>query len=140
MAEPSVKRRGKARTEAPENLTLAFFALVAGWLVPGLGHVLVRRWVRALVFFTSVAVMALGGMAMKGQIFPPSFHDIFDLGGFLADLGTGMFYLGAGFLGYGAGDISRATGDYGTRFIAGAGLLNLLCVLDAFDIARKRKA
>ncbi len=140
MAEPSVKRRGKARTQAPENLALAFFALVAGWLVPGLGHVLVRRWVRALVFFTSVAVMALGGMAMKGQIFPPSFHDIFDLGGFLADLGTGMFYLGASFLGYGAGDISRATGDYGTRFIAGAGLLNLLCVLDAFDIARKRKA
>ncbi len=139
MAERSEKRRGRLQPETAENLALGYFAIVAGWLVPGLGHVLVRRWIRALVFFLSVTVMALGGMAMKGQLFPPSFHDIFDMGGFIADLGTGMFYLGASLLGYGAGDISRATGDYGTRFIAAAGLLNILCVLDAFDIARKRK-
>ncbi len=139
MAERSEKRRGRPQPERAENLALGYFAIVAGWLVPGLGHVLVRRWIRALVFFLSVTVMALGGMAMKGQLFPPSFHDIFDMGGFIADLGTGMFYLGASLLGYGAGDISRATGDYGTRFIAAAGLLNILCVLDAFDIARKRK-
>ncbi len=139
MAERSQKRRSQPQAETPENLALGFFAMVAGWLVPGLGHVLVQRWIRALVFFISVAALALGGMAMKGQIFPPSFHDIFDLGGFIADLGTGMFYLGASFLGYGAGDVSRATGDYGTRFIAAAGLLNILSVLDALDIVRKRK-
>ena len=139
MAERSLKRRNQPQVETPENLALGFFAMVGGWLVPGLGHVLVQRWIRALVFFVCVAALALGGMAMKGQIFPPTFHDIFDLGGFIADLGAGMFYLAASFLGYGAGDVSRATGDYGTRFIAAAGLLNILCVLDALDIVRKRK-
>jgi hypothetical protein len=140
MAERPRKARNKPAGETPEKLALALAAVLAGWLVPGLGHVLVRRWVRALIFFTCVAALALGGMGMKGHIFPPSFGDIFDLGGFIADFGTGIFYLGASLTDYGVGDVSRATGDYGTRFIAAAGLLNLLCVLDALDIARGRKA
>ena len=54
--------------------------------------------------------------------------------GFLADLGTGIFYFLARTHQSRGPDVSRAAGDYGTRLIATAGVLNLLCVLEAFQI------
>ena len=124
---------------ANDNPALAAVVVLAGWLVPGLGHLLLRKWARALVYFLGVAVLAVTGLALRGNIFSGSSGDAFDMLGFLADIGAGVFYFVSKFVHNGGPDVSRAAGDYGTRFFATAGVLNLLCVLDAHEIARGRK-
>ncbi len=68
-----------------------------------------------------------------------AFNDAFDALGYLADLGTGSFYLVARSLETNGADVSHADGDYGTRFLATAGVLNLLAALHAYEAARGRK-
>jgi|SRR5580704_2756448 hypothetical protein len=116
-----------------------FFIAVAGWFVPGLGHLFQGRFGRALIAFFAVGAMAFAGLRMRGNIFPPHGDDIFGVLGFLADAGSGVFYLLAHTIQKVGPDVSRAAGDYGTRLIATAGVLNLLFVLDATEISRGRK-
>lgn len=126
----------------PNPTKASFFAGVvatAAWIVPGLGHLILRRWGRALVFFASVAALAGTGILLRGRIFTSGNGDLFDLLGFLADLGAGAFYVAARTVENGGADVSVAAGDYGTRFFATAGVLNLLCVLDAYQIALGKK-
>jgi hypothetical protein len=125
---------GAAKGKAGSKPTAAVYAL-AGWLVPGLGHVLAGRKARGLVYFLIVAVMAFTGYAQRGFVFSPHFHDAFGLLGFLADLGAGAFYFAAKLFETAGPDIARAMGDYGTRFIATAGVLNVLFALDAYAIS-----
>jgi hypothetical protein len=113
--------------------------VVAAWAVPGLGHLLLKRWGRALVYFLAVGTLAGLGLGLRGHIFEPGTGDPFETLGFLADLGTGALYWAARAIDNGGPDVSRAAGDYGTRFFATAGVLNLLCVLDAYEIARHKK-
>ena len=58
----------------------------------------------------------------------------------IADIGTGSLYFLARSLEATGSDVSHAEGDYGTRFLATAGVLNLLAVLHAYEAARRRKA
>jgi hypothetical protein len=113
---------------------MAFVAGVAGWLVPGLGHLLLRRWGKAVAYFFAVAVLAVVGLVARGNVFSYG-GDALDRLGFLADLGTGIFYFMAHTISAGGPDVSHAAGDYGTRLIATGGVLNLLCVLEAVQIA-----
>jgi len=118
---------------------LAVTVVLLGWAVPGLGHLLLRRWGRALAFFLAVTGLAALGIFLRGNIFLPGTGDPFDTLGFLADLGAGSLYFLARLVENGGPDVSRAAGDYGTRFFATAGVLNLLCVLDAYEIATRKK-
>lgn len=118
----------------PINPALALVAAVAGWLVPGLGHVLLRKWDKAIVCFFAVATLALAGLWMRGNVFSSNAADAFDTLGFLADIGSGIFYFLAGTINPAGADVSRAAGDYGTRMFATAGVLNLLFVLEALQI------
>ncbi len=120
--------------------TMAFVIGVAGWLVPGLGHALLRMWGRALACFLTVGVLVILGAGMRGNVFHSNGSDAFDSLGYLADLGTGTFYLAARSLETNGADVSHAGGDYGTRFLATAGVLNLLAALHAYEAARGRKA
>lgn len=113
---------------------------VAGWIVPGLGHALQKMWGRALVIFLVVGLLVLVGAEMRGNIFTPRGNDAFDTLGYLADLGTGSFYFLARSMEKSGADVSHANGDYGTRFLATAGVLNLLAALHAYEAARGRKA
>ncbi len=119
---------------------LAVIVAVAGWLVPGLGHALLKMWGRALTCFVTVGVLVMIGAGMRGNLFRSSGNDAFDSLGYLADLGTGTFYLAAKSLEADGADVSHAGGDYGTRFLATAGVLNLLAALHAYEAARGRKA
>jgi len=132
-------KRVEKQKASDNNPGLAIVVAVAGWLVPGLGHLLLRKWGRAMVYFLAVGTLAVAGLALRGNIFSASL-DAFDLLGFLADIGAGVFYFVSKFVQNGGPDVSRAAGDYGTRFFATAGVLNLLCALDAHEIARGRKA
>jgi drug/metabolite transporter (DMT)-like permease len=113
---------------------------VAGWLVPGLGHALQKMWGRALTFFAVVGVLVVVGAGMRGNLFNSDGGDAFAALGYLADLGSGSFYWLAKYIEVGGPDVSHAYGDYGTRFLAAAGVLNLLAALHAYEAARGRKA
>ena len=113
---------------------------LAGWLVPGLGHALQRMWGRAFVVFATVGLFVVVGASMRGNLFTSNGADAFDTLGYVADLGAGSFYLLARAVERAGADVSHAGGDYGTRFLATAGVLNLLAALHAFEAARGRKA
>jgi len=132
----------KETDETPASATKlshVALAVVAAWAVPGLGHLLLRRRGRALAFFLAVGALAVTGYVLRGNVFQPYSGDAFDFLGYLADLGSGAFYGLARFFESAGPDVSRAAGDYGTRFIATAGVVNILCVLDAYEIATGRK-
>jgi hypothetical protein len=129
-----------AQPQDSRRETLAVIVAVAGWLVPGLGHAILKMWGRALTCFVTVGVLVIVGAGMRGNLFRSSGNDAFDSLGYLADLGTGTFYLAAKSLEADGADVSHAGGDYGTRFLATAGVLNLLAALHAYEAARGRKA
>jgi len=114
--------------------------VVAAWILPGLGHLLLRRWARGLGFFLASGGLALAGFVLRGEIFSLHSDDSFGALGFIADLGSGLFYFVARILETAGPDISHASGDYGTRFLAASGIVNLLGVIDAFGIARGRRS
>jgi hypothetical protein len=126
-------------TRVKVNHVSPILIALAAWIVPGLGHLLLRRWTRALGFFLAAGGLALTGYALQGEVFTARSADPFGKLGFIADLGSGVFYLLSRFLEASGPDISRALGDYGTRFIASAGIVNLLGVLDAYGIASGRR-
>ena len=117
----------------------AAIVVVAGWFFPGLGHVLLKMWGRAIACFCSVALLVVLGTAMRGRIFSRHAEDAFSRLGFIADLGAGSFYFIARSLEKSGADVSHANGDYGTRLLATAGVLNLLAALHAFETTRGRK-
>ena len=133
-----------AALEAPpqdsRRETMAYLIGVAGWIVPGLGHALLKMWGRAAMCFLTVGLLVILGAEMRGNLFNSAANDAFDSLGYLADLGTGTFYLLAKSLETNGADVSHAGGDYGTRFLATAGVLNLLAALHAYEAARGRKA
>jgi hypothetical protein len=131
--EPEVKA-----TPGAENQALMF--ALAGWLIPGLGHALQKMWARALIVFVSVGLLVFLGASMRGNVFTARGNDAFDKLGYIADLGTGSFYFLGRALEQDGADVSHANGDYGTRFLATAGVLNLLAALHAYEAARGRKA
>ena len=141
---PSVQTADAAVSEQPngaEGRELSAIAIgIAGWLVPGLGHALQKMWGRALAVFLAVAALITLGAAMRGNVFSSQGEDAFATLGYLADLGSGTFYLIARVLEAAGPDVSHSAGDYGTRFIATAGVLNLLAALHAYEAARGRKA
>ena len=79
------------------------------------------------------------GLAIRGRLFPFDFSDPLVGLEALADLGIGVPYFIASALGYGAGDVRAVTYEYGNAFLVVAGLLNLLVVIDAYDVMMGRK-
>src|SRR3984893_12552196 len=122
------------------SVPLAMGACGAGWIVPGLGHLILRKWDKAIVYFLAVAALGVTGLLMRGNVFTASgAGDAFDMLGFFADLGSGIFYFLSHSINAAGPDVSRAAGDNGTRLFATAGVLNLLCVLEAFQIGLVRR-
>ncbi len=91
------------------------------------------------MFFLAVGGLAIVGFVMRGNVFPPRSVDPFGTLGFLADAASGIFYVLARLVERAGPDVSRAAGDYGTRFIAAAGVVNLIAAFDAYEIATGRR-
>ena len=138
--QPQQEVPGQPRDSGLKRERWAWAIGIAGWLLPGLGHALQRMWARAAVVFLAVGLLVVAGAAMRGNLFTSNGGDAFDTLGFVADLGTGSFYMAAHALERDGADVSHADGDYGTRFLAAAGVLNLLAALHAYEAARGRKA
>jgi hypothetical protein len=112
---------------------------LAAVLVPGLGHAVLKKWDRAIVFLIGISFMFALGLSLQGRLFGPDFSDLFSTLKFTADAGSGLLYWFSWWRGLGAGEPSAYTYDFGNVFVYAAGLLNMLVVVDAFDIAMGRK-
>ena len=113
--------------------------LLAGWLVPGAGHFLLRKWIRGTLLMVSVVAMFSLGIALKGKIYSPNTGELLDVLNFAGDLGTGLLYFAAKIFDLGASSVQIAIADYGTKFIVVAGLLNVIAAVDAHSLATGRK-
>ena len=118
----------------------AITAMVLAYLVPGAGHFYLGKRGRAAAFFTIVCVMFGLGVAIDGDL-----YTVMTTGGsllrFLAgagSMGAGVIYFVAVLMGV-HGDVTSITYEHGTAFTITAGLMNLLLMLDAFDIAEGHK-
>ena len=117
----------------------AFLFMVLGWIIPGLGHVSQKKYARGAVFFVSIFAMTGLGLIMGGKVYPFQTENPLTILAFFADIGNGLFYVLSRFLAIGPGFLERMTFEFGTAYIAGAGLLNFLVALDAYDIAVGKK-
>ncbi len=116
-----------------------FGACFMGALVPGLGHAILQKWDRAIVFLASISLMFAMGIQLQGRLFSPDFTDLFSILKFGADAGSGLLYWLCWLRGMGAGEPSAYAYDFGNIYIYVAGLLNMLVIVDAFDIGMGRK-
>lgn len=126
----------------PQSPAVTAAACIGGLLIPGLGHLLLGRWVRGSLLLVSILLMFVLGLAMHGALSgPPGSGELisFKTLNAFANVGTGLPYFIALSTGRGAGIPTAQTADYGWLFLVVAGLLNYLIVFDAFDIARGRK-
>ncbi len=112
---------------------------VAAWAIPGAGHLWLRRRSKGIVFLVVLPLMFAIGLALQGRLFPFDFSDPLAGLAALADSGIGAVYILASVLGYGGGEVRAVSYEYGNTFLIVAGLLNLLVVIDAYDVAVGRK-
>ena len=130
------------RATTADNLqTPANVYLICGaaWLIPGAGHLWLGRRQKGIVFLVSLTLMFVCGLWLEGRLFPFEFSQPLVALAAFADLGVGLPFFVAKALNAGAGRVIAITYEYGNAFIIVAGLLNMLVVLDAFDVAQGRK-
>ncbi len=123
----------EARPAAPMPL------LVAAWLVPGLGHLILGRKRRAAVFAAVILAAFVTGGVLQGKLAVPQPGAPFSWLAFLACLGNGILYVGGRLVGFANGTAMAPGYGYGNTFLITAGLMNLLLILDVADIARGLK-
>jgi hypothetical protein len=115
---------------------LSFFL---GWLIPGLGHIILKKFGKGIIFFLCIFSMAGLGLYMGGKIYAFQTENPLTFLAFFSDIGMGIFYVLTKFFSLGIGNLKNITFEFGTAYIAGAGLLNYLVALDAYDIASGKK-
>jgi hypothetical protein len=131
-----------AKTKPGESVQPSAMAIIApaiGWLIPGAGHIIQKRWIRGILLLISIGTMFVLGLMMQGHIYKANGGDILDILGFIGDLGAGALYITSLAMTWGQGAIAFAIADYGTKFMIVAGLLNFIAVADAYHIAIGKK-
>ena len=132
-----------ASTDAVAPVRSWIPVVALAWLVPGGGHFLLKRYGRGGLLLLSVAFMFLLGLMMRGPMFQPQGGDLLTViiyyGGFLGDLASGLLYFLSVWLGYSQPDVAGHVHDYGAKFLVAAGLLNVLAMVDAYEIAIGKK-
>jgi hypothetical protein len=128
-----------AVTNSQNAGTMAVIAPAVGWLIPGAGHIIQKRWIRGTLLLVSIGSLFVLGLLMQGHIYKANGGDILDILGFIGDLGAGAIYIISLAMNWGQGAIAMAIADYGTKFMIVAGLLNFIAVADAYHIAIGKK-
>jgi uncharacterized protein DUF6677 len=112
---------------------------LASWAIPGVGHLWLGRRSKGFIFLLALPLMFAFGLALHGRLFPFDLSEPLVGLAAVADLGIGVVYFVANAFGYGVGEVRAVTYEYGNAFLIVAGLLNLLVVIDAYDVALGRK-
>ena len=135
----STTAKTKAVDPVQSASMMSVIAPAVGWLIPGAGHLIQRRWIRGLLLLVSIGTLFVLGLLMQGHIYKANGGDILDILGFIGDLGAGGMYVATLAMNAGQGAIAFAIADYGTKFMIVAGLLNFIAVADAYHIAIGKK-
>jgi hypothetical protein len=115
-------------------------ACLFAWLLPGAGHFYLGRRGRGLLFFVGIVTLFVLGVAMNARLqMTPGLEDPVGFVISVAQVATGVPYFMARALGFDLGQVKSVTFEYGMTFTGVAGLLNVLAILDAHDIAVGRK-
>jgi hypothetical protein len=126
----------------PIKLWIAPVAL--GWLIPGGGHFYLKKWNRGALLLFAIAGMFIFGLLMRGRMFEAGGGDTFTMllnyGGLVGNVASGLLYFVTTWLGYSQPEMPGDVPDYGTKFLVCAGLLNILAILDAYEIAVGKKS
>ena len=138
MANENSSKAALPPTNA-QRAVLVVVAPVAGWLIPGAGHLIQKRWGRGSLLLLAIGALFLVGLGQQGKLYGFNTGDLLDILGFLGDVGAGLLYAGARMTDLGQGAVHRATADYGTKFMIVAGLLNIVSAIDAYHIAIRKK-
>ena len=115
-------------------------AIVLAFLLPGAGHFYLGKRGRALAFFCIVVIMFVLGLSIDGDLYTMSRSGgaLLRILASLGSMGAGVLYFVGAAMGA-HGDVTSITYEHGTAFTITAGLMNLLLVLDSFDISEGRK-
>jgi hypothetical protein len=140
LSTPKPRVEAEAAASAQPPSTMSVVAPALGWLIPGAGHLIQKRWIRGALLMVSIVTMFLLGLAMQGRVYKPNGGDILDILGFVGDVGAGGLYIVTRAMDWGQGAIAHATADYGTKYLIVAGLLNFIAVADAYHIAIGKKS
>jgi hypothetical protein len=123
----------------PRSTTHTYMICLAAWAVPGAGHLWLGRVQKGVVLLIVLPLMFATGLLLDGRLFPFELSQPLVALAAFADVGMGVPYLAATALAGGAGNVVAQNFEYGNAFLIVAGLLNMLVVLDAFDVAEGRK-
>ncbi len=124
---------------APSGVLRPVLVTVAAWAVPGSGHLILRKPRRAAVVFGVVLFSFLFGCWLRGHLYVVVPEQPLSRLATLSSMGAGAPYFVARYLVEYSGDVLSSTFEYGKAFLLTAGLLNLLAVFDAWDIASGSK-
>ena len=132
------------KESAKPDLRLWLAPVALGWLVPGGGHFYLKRWNRGALLLFAILGMFVFGLLMRGTMFEPVDGDVFTMalhyGGYVGNLASGTPYFLATWLGYNQPELPGAVPDYGTKLLICAGLLNILALVDVYDLATGKKS
>jgi hypothetical protein len=130
-----------ARATTDQATTLP--ACLLACLIPGLGHLYLRRTTKGLVFLGAILSLYLLGVALDARLsLYVGFGDPLALLRSVAQMAVGLPYFVIRELGFGLSEhaVRSITHEYGNTFTEVGGLLNILVVLDAYDVSVGRKA
>jgi hypothetical protein len=122
-----------------QSATNTYLICGAAWAIPGLGHLLLGRLQKGFIFLVALMLMFVFGLWLEGRLFPIELTQPLVALAALADMGIGVPFFVARALHLGAGRVVAVTYEYGNAYLIVCGLMNMLVVLDAFDIAQGRK-
>lgn len=141
MSAEAVKIPQPAKPTVPVSKWLP--VVLIAWAIPGAGHIYLKRTQRGALVGSATIICFLFGLMMRGAFFEPQTGDLLltliNVGGHIANIMTGIPYYLATWLGYNQPDVAGHVHDYGTKFLVGAGLLNILNMVDAWEIVTGEK-
>lgn len=151
----------KAELTRPENaINLWTLSVICGlaWMIPGMGHFLLKRPKHGITFLILITFLFYWGLSLGAKIYQYEPQQPLTFFAMIAQAGMGVPYFAARFIAsyarlnpdsmfysfadkfhFGAGFLENVTFEYGNTFAIVAGLLNFLVILDAYDIATGRK-
>ncbi|MCI0337502.1 MAG: hypothetical protein L0226_07995 [Acidobacteria bacterium] len=135
---------GQAVIPAPVSMGRTAAACIAALILPGLGHLVLGKWVRGIIIGLVIATMFVLGFVMEGHLYKPESNEWLTWFFSFLDAGIGLPYLVCLLADWGIQvqpeQAAKVTFEYGNTFLCVAGALNMLAAMDAFDIGVGRKA